>query len=88
MKNYNKKEHQINIKCNKCHKKYSVDCYINSYINNNGLIICPFCKFSFGDIIEDEKKKYIGIAEIKYKCGLISYNEMKNIFNEYNIMFV
>ena len=41
------------VSCNKCAKDWCVNCYVNIFRTNKGLIKCPFCRHTFGTIFED-----------------------------------
>ena len=36
------------VTCTKCSSEWCVDCYINIFRVNKGIIKCPFCRFSCG----------------------------------------
>ncbi len=38
----------ITIRCNNCNDQYCHACYISSMKENEGLVICPYCKFKIG----------------------------------------
>lgn len=40
-----------NVSCNKCAVCYCVGCFYKLLIINQGLMICPFCKYTSGDLI-------------------------------------
>lgn len=44
-------ELKINVGCRGCCKRICGNCYINIFKTNHGIIICPFCRFTYGDII-------------------------------------
>lgn len=39
---------KIKVSCNKCSQDYCSECYINLFKVGKGIIVCPFCKYSFG----------------------------------------
>ena len=57
-----------NVSCPKCVGDICGECYINSYISNQGLIICPYCRFTYGEKIP---KSFImlGVNDIRQKLG-------------------
>ena len=42
---------QIIILCSKCSSPYCIDCHINVFKNNNGVISCPFCRNITGEYL-------------------------------------
>jgi len=58
-----------NVSCNKCANNYCVECYIKIYENGRGIITCPFCRFSYGNLIPSHLIK-LGIQQIKNKLYL------------------
>ena len=69
---YKKIKNNINkTTCPKCSEPYCVDCYINIFRSNKGIIKCPFCSFEYGSEfpefmieagIEEIKKRIINIS--------------------------
>ena len=53
-----------NVSCTKCSCYTCIDCYINNFKTNKGLIICPFCRFTFGHKCSDSQIE-MGIKIIK-----------------------
>jgi hypothetical protein len=45
--------------CNKCHILTCLECYIENFKSNKGIIRCKFCNYSFGVKVSDE---YIDLA--------------------------
>lgn len=37
------------ITCTKCASEWCINCYISIFKTNNGIIKCPFCRFSYGE---------------------------------------
>ena len=37
-------------RCNKCNAKYCKECYVSSFVENKGLVICPYCDFTIGKV--------------------------------------
>lgn len=56
------------VSCNKCSNSYCVKCYVNIFISNKGLVICPFCKYTIGDIMPDYMIK-LGAIDILSRAG-------------------
>jgi hypothetical protein len=56
--------------CSKCSFNYCIQCYINIFKTNKGIIKCPQCNFKYGNIISNELIGYY-IDTIKLKAGLI-----------------
>lgn len=54
------------ISCTKCSADWCIDCYINIFRTNKGIIKCPFCRYSYGhempEILIDA-----GVAQIMNK---------------------
>jgi hypothetical protein len=57
------------VSCNKCSNYWCILCYIELFKKKNGIIICPFCRFSFGKYTPDYMMD-ICIDEIKIKSGI------------------
>jgi hypothetical protein len=36
------------INCNKCRSAWCIECYINIFKTNQGLIKCPYCRYEYG----------------------------------------
>lgn len=52
--------------CSKCSFIYCVNCYINIFRTNQGIIKCPQCNFKYGNIINIKHIEYY-VNEIKRK---------------------
>lgn len=39
--------------CVGCSGIWCIECYVKSYINGNGIITCPFCKFKYGQNVPE-----------------------------------
>jgi uncharacterized paraquat-inducible protein A len=37
------------VSCAKCANNWCVYCYIEIFRENNGLIVCPFCRYTYGN---------------------------------------
>ena len=48
-------ENRTRVHCQKCRKFHCIKCYIKIFIDNKGLIICPFCRDKFGYCQSDEE---------------------------------
>ena len=47
-------EHSNNfLSCSKCGNKTCASCYTDIVITHQGKYVCPFCRFEFGDEIDD-----------------------------------
>ena len=55
-----------NVSCPKCVGDICGECYISSFKSNQGLIICPYCRFTYGEKIP---KSFImlGVNDIRQK---------------------
>lgn len=51
------------VSCAKCASDWCIDCYINIFRINKGIIICPYCRFSYGNEFPDNMIE-IGIQQI------------------------
>ena len=47
------------VTCTKCSNFTCINCYINMCKENNGLCICPFCKFTHGHKVNKHMLKLI-----------------------------
>ncbi len=57
-----------NVTCPKCANNWCSECYIKIFIDGEGIIKCPHCRFSFGQ----KMNKFmldIGVSEIRRKLG-------------------
>jgi transcription elongation factor Elf1 len=45
---YKRNDKKRRVTCGKCASEWCVDCYINIFKTNKGIIKCPFCKFMYG----------------------------------------
>ena len=57
------------ISCHECSRSFCSNCYINSFKNNEGLVICPYCSFTIGKKMNKEMV-LAGIVSIKSKLNL------------------
>jgi hypothetical protein len=57
-----------NVRCTKCACNMCSNCYINIFKINKGIIICPFCRFTYGQKMEPLEVQ-CGVIEIKRKLG-------------------
>ena len=55
--------------CNKCGNHWCILCYVEIFKKGNGIITCPFCRYSFG-IYTPNNMIDICVQEIKIKSGL------------------
>ena len=51
------------VSCNKCASDWCIDCYINIFRTNKGIIKCPFCRYSYGNRLPDNMIE-IGVKQI------------------------
>ena len=51
------------VSCPKCACDWCVDCYINIFRTNKGIIKCPFCRYSYGRQFPDHMVE-MGVREI------------------------
>ena len=56
------------VSCPKCANDWCIDCYINIYKHNKGIIRCPYCRFEYGEEYP-EGLIDIGVNEILKKAG-------------------
>lgn len=49
-----KKEMETKTACNKCKKTCCIECYINNFKKNKGIIKCDYCSYTFGIKTPDE----------------------------------
>ena len=47
----NKLIHIRRISCNRCSENWCIGCYTKIMVVNKGLIVCPYCKFTFGRVV-------------------------------------
>lgn len=52
------------VHCNQCYEVYCINCYINIFTKNQGLIVCPYCRFTYGSTMS-QHNLIAGILEIK-----------------------
>lgn len=57
------------VSCNKCSNYWCINCYINLFKSGSGIIICPYCRDSFGKKVPQNIIEYC-IQEIKLKSGI------------------
>ena len=72
----------IHSRCSRCLKNHCINCYIEIFRANNGLIICPFCRNSFGLISDDKLIIEVSILEIKQKAGLLTLEDCRKLKSE------
>ena len=60
------------VSCAKCSFDLCVGCYINIFRTNKGLIKCPFCRYTYGNVFPDDMIE-IGVQEILYKLNVNSF---------------
>ena len=53
--NMMKRSGMIGCVCNICFNKFCIDCYVNIFRVNKGIIKCPFCRYTFGDVCAENK---------------------------------
>lgn len=52
------------VSCNKCSNYWCIPCYAEIYKTNNGIIKCPYCRFEFGEKIDNNLILKMGIKQI------------------------
>lgn len=69
-------EMEIKTECNKCKKSSCIECYINNFRKNKGIIKCDNCDFSFGQKTPDS---YIDILidDIRENAHTMNKNKSK-----------
>lgn len=72
----------IHSRCSRCFKNHCAKCYIEIFRANNGLIICPFCRNSFGIVSDDKLIIEVSTLEIKQKVGLLTLEDCIRLKNE------
>jgi hypothetical protein len=58
-----------NVRCSSCSENTCSDCYINNFKTNRGLIVCPFCQFTYGRKMSASQINR-GVLDIQQKLGL------------------
>ena len=56
------------VSCPKCSNYWCINCYIDIFKTNKGLIICPFCRYTYGYVQDDHAIK-IGIEQMLNKTN-------------------
>jgi len=51
------------VTCTKCSSDWCVNCYINIFRTNKGIIKCPFCRFAYGEEFPEYMVE-IGVQQI------------------------
>ena len=67
--------HIQRVTCNKCANAWCVHCYIGIFRSNKGLMVCPYCRYSFGVEVHDEDIIELGVLEILLTAKLIDKKE-------------
>ena len=57
------------VSCPKCANYWCIQCYIDIFKVNRGIIKCPYCRFQYGNEYPDELVE-LGVQEIKMKMRL------------------
>ena len=57
-----------NVTCPKCSINYCSECYINIFKHGKGVITCPHCRYSFGNVMPEYMLKS-GVDQIRQKLG-------------------
>jgi hypothetical protein len=55
--------------CTKCSNTYCIDCYIDLFKAGNGIITCPYCRYSIGSN-KPECMMELCIGQIKINAGI------------------
>lgn len=66
------------VSCNNCANWYCSYCYYTIFKNNKGIIICPFCRYLYGEKQNNNDILMIGLDEIKQKICNCRLNENNN----------
>ena len=77
-------EIQKRVSCPKCAFYWCIDCYINIFRTNKGIIKCPFCRFTYGNE-GTENMIELGVQEILHNCGL-SNNDISSSNNNNHVI--
>lgn len=59
---------KTNVSCPKCSNGYCGECYLQLYKRGRGVVSCPHCRYSHGEIASDAELLF-GEVEIKVKLG-------------------
>lgn len=57
------------ISCPECSNEFCLNCYVNIFRQNQGLIICPYCRFEYGEL-KPPILIELGIKEIYSSAGI------------------
>jgi transcription elongation factor Elf1 len=58
--------------CNKCHGICCIECYIDSFRKNKGIVVCGLCDYSYGVKTPD---KYIDVLVGDIRDNLLQMNK-------------
>lgn len=58
------------ISCNKCSNRWCIKCYADIFKANKGLVVCPFCRYTIGTIMNSFQ------VEIRYNNILRDYKSI------------
>ena len=61
--------------CHNCLKHECIECFITLFIKNEGLIICPYCRYTIGQKMSQYEVKYIadGMMNKAYQLSIENY---------------
>ena len=57
------------VNCRGCNGKHCCECYINLYKTGQGVIVCPFCRYTFGVYTPSANLIDAGVKQIRYKLA-------------------
>ena len=78
--NSNKLIHITKVSCNRCANSWCIGCNTKIMLVNKGLVICPYCKFTFGNVVPP----HILIGGIEEILGRYNENIQKEIIKYLN----
>ena len=51
-------DNMSNVSCSNCSNYFCGDCYIDIMKKNEGFIVCPFCRYTFGEKMNEQELYY------------------------------
>lgn len=76
------------VHCRECLNKYCSECYINLYRTGEGIMVCPFCRYTFGDYCPNPDLIELAIKQIRYKLAgewnkdILDQHFVRDFFND------
>ena len=61
---------RANVSCTNCAVAYCSACYINIYRVGRGIIVCPFCRHTYGRRVVNSRVLEYGISEIRRRVRM------------------